>query len=264
MCIRDSKKAELTRNIVESIALIPNLIQQEIYIEETAKLMQVSNKVLFKELAQYTKKINQQPTKEEKKDSAELTIQKSNLNEVVDPIVIVEEKIIQLILQFGDKVIQLHDENNEQYETTVIEEVLDQLEADNLQFQNPFYQKILDDVIVGYEKDELRTSDFFIKIMDEEITNFTSQALISPYHVSKNWKEKQQIYIKDIEHNIDKEVKDTLLNFKSLYVQNEIKKLLPLTQSSDFEGEVRIEILEKIMRLTKLKNYLNHFLNRVV
>ncbi|ADX68648.1 MULTISPECIES: DNA primase [Weeksella] len=258
------KKAELTRNIVESIALIPNLIQQEIYIEETAKLMQVSNKVLFKELAQYTKKINQQPTKEEKKDSAELTIQKSNLNEVVDPIVIVEEKIIQLILQFGDKVIQLHDENNEQYETTVIEEVLDQLEADNLQFQNPFYQKILDDVIVGYEKDELRTSDFFIKIMDEEITNFTSQALISPYHVSKNWKEKQQIYIKDIEHNIDKEVKDTLLNFKSLYVQNEIKKLLPLTQSSDFEGEVRIEILEKIMRLTKLKNYLNHFLNRVV
>ena len=41
------KKAELTRNIVESIALIPNLIQQEIYIEETAKLMQVSNKVLF-------------------------------------------------------------------------------------------------------------------------------------------------------------------------------------------------------------------------
>ncbi len=258
------KKAELTRNIVESIALIPNLIQQEIYIEETAKLMQVSNKVLFKELAQHTQKINQQQAKEEKKGTPELKVKKADLTEVVDPIAAVEEKIIQLILQFGDKVIHLQDEDNEQYETTVIEEVIDQLETDNLHFQNQFYQKILDDVIVGYEKDELRTSDFFIKIMDEEITNFTSQALISPYHVSKNWKEKQQIFIKDIEYNIDKEVKDTLLNFKSLYVQNEIKKLLPLTQSSDFEGEVRIEILEKIMHLTKLKNYLNHFLNRVV
>jgi len=258
------KKAELTRDIIDSIALIPNRIQQEIYIEETAKLMQISNEVLFKELAQHSKKTEEQQKSNQQKESSELKLKKSNLTEVVDPIVTVEEKIVQLIMQFGDKVISLKDENNESYETTVIEEIINQLNDDELHLQNPFYQKILDDVIVGYENDELRTGNFFIKMMDEKMANFTSKALIEPYQVSRNWTEKQQIFIKEIEFSIDKEVRDTMLNFKSLYIQNEIKTLLNLTQTNDFEGQVRIEILEKIMKLTKVKNYLNHFLNRIV
>ena len=257
------KKAELTRDIVESIALIPNLIQQEIYIEETAKLMQISSEVLFKELAQLTNKQNS-ATKVAQKSEPKLSVSKSNLKEVVDPITTVEEKIVQLIMQFGDKMVSLKDENNESYETTVIEEIIQQLEVDQLQMQNPFYQKIIDDVVAGYEKDELRTGNFFIKIMDEEMANFTSKALIQPYQVSHNWTEKQQIHIKEIEHNVDREVRDTMLNFKSLYIQNQISSLLPLTQSEDFEGQARLEILEKIMKLTKVKNYLNHFLNRIV
>ncbi|WP_395092087.1 DNA primase [Vaginella massiliensis] len=258
------KKAALTRDIVQSISLIPNLIQQEIYIEETAKLMQLSSEVLFKELAQHSNRQKVSASKKQTQTSTNLSVSKSNVKEVVDPISVIEEKIIQLILQFGDKVISLRDENNDSYETTVIEEIIQQLSVDQLQLQNPFYQKILDEVMFGYENDELRTGDFFIKMMDEEITNFTSKALISPYHVSKNWKEKQQIFIKDIEHNVDREVRDTLLNFKSLYIQNQIKNLLPLTQSEDFDGQARVELLEKVMKLTKIKNYLNHFLNRIV
>lgn len=258
------KKAALTRDIVQSISLIPNLIQQEIYIEETAKLMQLSSEVLFKELAQHSNRQKVSASKKQNQTSTNLSVSKSNVKEVVDPISVIEEKIIQLILQFGDKVISLRDENNDSYETTVIEEIIQQLSVDQLQLQNPFYQKILDEVMFGYENDELRTGDFFIKMMDEEITNFTSKALISPYHVSKNWKEKQQVFIKDIEHNVDREVRDTLLNFKSLYIQNQIKNLLPLTQSENFDGQARVELLEKVMKLTKIKNYLNHFLNRIV
>src|SRR5690606_19584441 len=46
------KKAELIRDIIQSISLIPNLIQRELYIQETAKLMDLREEILFKELAQ--------------------------------------------------------------------------------------------------------------------------------------------------------------------------------------------------------------------
>lgn len=50
------KKAELIRNIVATIAKIPNQIQQEVYVQECARIMDISERVLFGELAQLTKK----------------------------------------------------------------------------------------------------------------------------------------------------------------------------------------------------------------
>jgi len=44
------KKGELIKSIVESIAKIPNQIQQEIYIKEVSRIMDITEKVLFKEL----------------------------------------------------------------------------------------------------------------------------------------------------------------------------------------------------------------------
>src|SRR5690606_41061722 len=46
------KKAELIRDIIHSISLIPNIIQRELYIQEAAKIMDVREEVLFKELGQ--------------------------------------------------------------------------------------------------------------------------------------------------------------------------------------------------------------------
>jgi len=50
------KKAGLIREIVQSIAKIPNAIQREVYVQECANIMQISEKVLFGELAQIRNK----------------------------------------------------------------------------------------------------------------------------------------------------------------------------------------------------------------
>ena len=50
------KKAGLIRDIVTSISKIPDNIQREVYIQECARVMEISEKVLFNELAQIRKK----------------------------------------------------------------------------------------------------------------------------------------------------------------------------------------------------------------
>ena len=52
------KKAGLIRDIVASISKIPDMIQREIYIQECARIMTISESVLFNELAQVSKKTN--------------------------------------------------------------------------------------------------------------------------------------------------------------------------------------------------------------
>jgi len=49
------KKAGLIRDIVASISKIPDMIQREIYIQECARIMTISESVLFNELAQVVK-----------------------------------------------------------------------------------------------------------------------------------------------------------------------------------------------------------------
>src|SRR5690606_36506693 len=46
------KKASLIRDIVTSISKIPDQIQQEVYVQETSRIMDISGEVLFSTLAQ--------------------------------------------------------------------------------------------------------------------------------------------------------------------------------------------------------------------
>ena len=50
------KRAELIRDIVSSISKIPNNIQKEIYVQECARIMNISESVLFNELSQILKR----------------------------------------------------------------------------------------------------------------------------------------------------------------------------------------------------------------
>ncbi len=258
------KKAELIREMIQSIALIPNIIQRELYVMETSRIMDIREEVLYKELAQQLNKGGSTVEKPVQK-SGELTVVPTDYRkEVVDQYQLIEEEIIRLIMQHGDVIVSLRDENDELYETTVIDEILRQFEDNELRMSNPFYQKILDEVVVGYAQDELRTGDFFSKLMDEKMTSTATEMMIDPYSISENWKLKQGINTKRIEDSISKDVFDILLRFKYLHVDKAIIKILELTKGPDFAGEVRQELIQEVMELTKIKIVLNKYLNRVI
>lgn len=224
------KKAELIREMIQSIALIPNIIQRELYVMETSRIMDIREEVLYKELAQQLNKGGSTVEKPVQK-SGELTVVPTDYRkEVVDQYQLIEEEIIRLIMQHGDVIVSLRDENDELYETTVIDEILRQFEDNELRMSNPFYQKILDEVVVGYAQDELRTGDFFSKLMDEKMTSTATEMMIDPYSISENWKLKQGINTKRIEDSISKDVFDILLRFKYLHVDKAIIKILELTK----------------------------------
>src|SRR5690606_35904690 len=219
------KKAELIRDIIHSISLIPNIIQRELYIQEAAKIMDVREEVLFKELGQNLQR--KQKENREKKQSETtpppMEVVKENLI-AVNPREIVEEEVIKLILQYGDLIVELKDDAGETYQTTVIEEILSQFETNDLRLNNSVYQSILEDVKLGFEQDELRTGDFFVKLFDEDKNGLASEAMIEKYSISENWQKKLNIHIKPKEENISKDITDTILRYKTFYLEEVIKE----------------------------------------
>ncbi|WP_313376902.1 DNA primase [Chishuiella sp.] len=261
------KKAELIREIVKSISLIPNSIKQEVYIAETSKIMGIREEVLFKELAQLknsgSKNSTSHITDKAREKKPEISIVTTN-KEVLNIQLTIETEIIKLILQNGDLEVELKDENNELYKTTVIEEIISQFNENELTLSTPLYQKILEDVKVGLENNELRTGSYFSRSSDSEVVNLATEMMLEKYSLSENWTVKQGINIKKKEEFVHKDLFDVLLRFKIIYIDNFIKNLMDKTKNKDITQEELNDILKQIMHFTSLKKILNEHLNRVI
>ena len=61
------KKAGLIRYIVTSISKIPDAIQREVYVQECSQIMEISERILFSELAQLIAKTNTEESKKYQK-----------------------------------------------------------------------------------------------------------------------------------------------------------------------------------------------------
>ncbi len=259
------KKAELVRDIIQSIALIPNIIQRELYIQEASKLMEVREEVMFKELEQALQRKQSEIQKKSQTPKESSTLEVVKTEKVsINQKAFIEEELVRLIMQYGDLIIELKDEQGETYQTTVVEEIIAHFEINDFRMSNEVYQSILEDVKMGIESNELRVGDFFIKLFDQDKTGVASEAMIEKYSISENWKNKLEIYIKPKEQNIAKDVTDTILRFKSLHIENFIKEYSEILKAEDISGDLRTEHLDKIMKLTKARSDIFKALNRVV
>ncbi len=79
------KKAGVIRDIVTSISKIPDSIQREVYVQECSRIMEISERVLFSELAQLLKKGSQEKAKKSRQAVAQSSSSNQSQNPNQDP-----------------------------------------------------------------------------------------------------------------------------------------------------------------------------------
>ena len=251
------KKAEAIRDIVKSIGFVSNALKQEVYLKQVSTQFGLSEQSLFNELG-VQKQVVQQQKPAEKRDANVVKLEKvQEFTETINPLLVLEEKLVELMLKFGQFKLFRKTPDNENYETTVIEEIINHLEEDQYQPISPLNQKIIEEIKAGIQQNELRSSDFFKTFMDEEVVTKTADALINA-HETSNW-EKHNIYFSKEEELVDKIVKDVIIRHKREFVVKIINDL-----KHQISEENSAETYLKIMNLTKLKNKIDENLFRIL
>ena len=99
------KKAGLIRDIVTSISKIPDSIQREVYVQECSRIMEISERVLFSELAQLISKNTKDFNKIKYKEKQLFEVVKKQTEQLkeVDSLFILEREIIRILLLFGNQ-----------------------------------------------------------------------------------------------------------------------------------------------------------------
>ncbi|WP_027078883.1 DNA primase [Maribacter antarcticus] len=268
------KRADTVRDIVNSIAKIPDRIKKEIYIQECAQIMNISEAVLFNTLAQIDKKdITDSQKQEKSKPQAFNVVRNEEVEEKVDVQFELERKIIELLLVYGDKKEKFEDlvlkENEEgvlvmepeSVESTVFKKIFLDLQEDEIEFTNSQFRDIYYLLIAALNQAEEFAIQGFMMGLEQEMANNISSLLMEEEKYALHDWERKDIYPKAKETSIAQLVSETILTLRCFLIK---KRMLTLQNETQDKQDDNKEVLEEIMNYLQLNTLLNKKLNRVL
>jgi DNA primase len=268
------KRADTVRDIVNSIAKIPDRIQKEIYIQECAKIMNISEAVLFNTLAQISKKdISDANQKVKETQKAFDVVRNEEVTQKVDVQFELERKIIEILLLYGNTSQRFEDlilKENEKGELALEPEFIDakvyekiflDLQEDEIELGNENFKRIYTTLVQELNENESFTVQSFMATLDQDMVSEISSILMEEEkYMLHDWASKD-IYPKSKDQGISQLASETILTLRCFLIKRRINVLQNETQ--DIEKDNR-EILEEIMNYIQLNTLLSQKLNRVL
>ncbi len=275
------KKAELIRDIVSSISKIPNNIQKEIYIQECASIMGISENVLFNELSQNLKKGQREASKKQTTSRTPFTGVKKEVKkaEKVERLIVLETSLIWVLLLFGnvkvdfiDYVTEIDDEGNkkinkENYSNTVSNEIYVNLQEDEIEFTNPVFLKIYYEIINRLNQDQTIDIELLTNHEDVEISAMVTNILMDEEkYILSDW-ERHNIFPKGKEKELPKFVPDVIYNLRMFLVEELISSIMQSLNLNEQKKDSNIsnhDLLIEVKDYNGLRKILAEKLNRVL
>ncbi|WP_340200161.1 DNA primase [Ascidiimonas sp. W6] len=268
------KKADTIRDIVNSIAKIPDRIKQEIYVQESSRILDISEDVLFNTLAQIGKKELADANKKHKQQQKSFEVVKNEPSaSKVDVQHELEKKIIEILMLYGnrkesfeDYILKENDKGDlvlepELHEIKVFEKLYLDLQQDEIELSNPTFRKLFQDIVQKLNEDENYSIDAFMKEIDAELAAEISGILMEEErYVLHDW-ERNNIFVKKKDATVAQLVSETILSLRCYLIEKRVKHLGETTKE---KKDGNHEVLEEIMNYHQLKILLSQKLNRVL
>lgn len=268
------KKAGLIRDIMTSISKIPDSIQREVYVQECSRIMEISERVLFSELAQLISKNTQDPKKTQQKEKQSFEVVKKQTEQIkeVNSLFILEREIIRILLLFGNQetdfidFIEVEDEDGvihlekEKYTNQVSKELYLNLQDDEIEFSNEVFQSIYYEMIHQLNQEDKIDLETFINHSNPHISSIVTSILMDDEkYTLSDWKRKN-IFVTESVEVLSKLVTDAILNLRRILIDKKIQQLIQPNEALD---DKNID-LEMIQNYIELKKRLYNKLMRVV
>ena len=270
------KKAETIRDIVNSIAKIPDAIKREIYVRECASIMDISENVLFSTLAQISKKEFQDANKRIKQEQKAFEVVKNQPEQKpkIDVQYELERKIIEILMLYGNRTEQFEDlilKEDEVsgellleptiHEARVFEKIYLDLQEDEMMFSNKQFKALYYSIIDKLNQDDnFSTKDFINQLDQESASEVTSILMEDEKYNLHDW-ERNQIIPKEKEHSIAQLVSQTILSLRCYLIDQKVAEYKNETLKEDVDTRA---IIEDVKDYVGLKMLLSRKLGKVI
>jgi DNA primase len=240
------KRAGLIKEIVGSIALIPDPIYRSVYIKECSTLMEIQEQTLMNALNRLLSLRNRKQAEQEAAKQ-EVELPEMPVSRQVDSEEAIFENIekflIYLMLCFGNNQLVFSDDIDNNGKISAAQLIIDELESDDIKFTNVVYQTIFneyrDRVSQNYEIDERH----FINHDNSIIADAIPGILLKDYELA-DWS-KVRRSVKTEKDQVKENVNKTILTLKLKIIEHQLKIIGQKINESKDEEEITMLIYEK-------------------
>ncbi|MDX9847654.1 MAG: DNA primase [Tenuifilaceae bacterium] len=271
------ERANLIRDIVKSISVIPENITRSVYIRECSRILDVDESILYAEIGKIRRaRMEKILGKAQFGEAENLPIKPKEtptLPSFVDNIFCEEQEkeILYYLLKFGQKVFfEIPPSEDAEAETlpkhvSVGQHIISEILNDELEFKNLIFKKFFDEYCRLLELGNPFDSRSFINHHDAEISQLAVNLLASPHKLSKIWNKHQAVPIEEGD-TLNESIPKAITVYKSKIIQMVLGKLQEELRSlnpKEQVGEVNT-LLMRIKTINDLKNQISKELDRIV
>ncbi len=260
------KKAEVIREVVESIAKIPDSIKASVFLSECSQLLQIEERSLITELNKMrkakAKKDHQQQQNQnfrsydEQPPDAAPPAEPERIDRG-EPYETQEKEIIRLLLTYGNQVINWDGIANTYIGPFMVAEL------SGLAFEHPVYKALLADYLKEVEKGNLPDEPYVINHADKQIADVAITLLLSEYVLSPNWYDMHKIYTSDETQNMKATILTAIFHLKKQKVGAILKNIQKQLQETKIPEDEEI-LLAQFVHMKKVQKHIADYLGIVI
>ena len=278
-----TKRSEMITTIAQSIAMIPDIIKRQVYVKETAVLLAFPEDILAKKVRELRAK-HMEDVKRKANPSAPIGTENQpditpstnpiqtppqlvNIPQVLSP----REKnilnLLQVIVRYGEHIIYQFEDGRT---LSVGEYIINELRADNMEFDNPLHKQIIDEFSNNYS-DEFIAATFYQYHPDPAINQFAAEMIADKYQLSRIYNKQtvSENVVQEVERDEREDLPDVvqrlLLELKYTIVTERLDALHTLLEKSKDDWQMQLTLLEQKQLLEQIRAQLCKALgNRVI
>ena len=267
-----TKRSEMVLQIVQSIAVIPDIIKRQVYIKDTATLLALPEEVLTRKVAEIRKKEveNNKRTNNTQEDKSTNTIVESQQEE--QNLTHKERNIlnlIQVLIRYGERILY----QTEEQMITVGDYIITEMKNDSIDITNPLYQQVIEEYVANYQSPTFVSSVFFQHHPNAAISQLAVDMIADKYQLSRMYNKKSisENVVQEVQQDeadiLPELVQRLLLELKYTVVNERIdamQSMLKEAQERD-DWQLITAILEQQPQLMEIRQQLCRALgNRVI
>jgi DNA primase len=258
------KKAQIIKDIVQSIARIPDGITRTLFVRECSRIINIPEQILMTEVSKILRSKFAQSTPTQDEQKADVNISPKHpeqLTHHLNNYENLEIRIAGLLVNYCNREIPMTviDEQNNTVEinTLVYDFIIHSLLKDEYLPKHAFSLEIF-----KYFNEHIDTqiipdiNKWITEIQDNSIREFIVQLMTSPYTLSPNWDKELNVSVSSIDNTTElltKEVYGVISHYKLYRIEEELSMIeKKIEKSSDIEEQMsllkRQSVIKTVMR----------------
>lgn len=234
------KRSEGINSIISSIAVVPNQILRDTYVQDCARRIGMSEQTLINTMNRYIRENRGASTAERQRTAmqAAQSAPVSHPTPSAKPMAQaskVELMLIQLVIRKGEQLIYegVEDDNHNVVNFTVAQYIDYILNGDQLQLGNELYRRILSEAVSHSGEEGFVAEQYFVHHDDIEISKLASRLSVDAYQVTETQKPASETKYVD-EAQLAREAQEALRNhaihlindYRMDYLEQRLKDLM--------------------------------------